>query len=58
MDILVDVDELAVGGLLAALLMVELCLHFKGAFLLILSRISVHEHDLLAVDGVATLDAG
>jgi len=52
------VDGLAVGGGLAVLLMLHPSLLHEEAFQLILSSNSVNECDLLAVDGVTTLDAG
>jgi len=52
------VDGLAVGGGLAVLLMLHPSLLHEEAILLILSSNSVNECDLLAVDGVTTLDAG
>jgi len=52
------VDGLTVGGRLAAWLMLDPCLLLKDAFLLIVFSTSVNECNLLAVDAVATLDAG
>jgi len=52
------VDGLSVGGIVAAWLLLDPCLLLEEAFFLILSSTSVNDHVLLAVYGVAALDAG
>jgi len=52
------VDGLSVGGIVAVWLLLDPCLLLEEAFFLILSSTSVNECVLLAVDGVAALDAG
>ncbi len=48
---------MSVGGIVAAWLLLDPCLLLEEVFLLILSSTSVNECNLLAIDGVATLDA-